>query len=139
MLSDPVPEIIEAWAIREHPYETCGLLLGRSEPEGIEVVWSTQAANLDRDRPRDRYTLDPQGYVTADRQARQFGLEIVGIWHTHPDHPARPSETDLRSAWKGYAYLIVSTTASGISEMRSWLLSDRSFREQEVLREVLSS
>jgi len=56
----------------------------------------------------------------------------VGIWHSHPDHPARPSETDRAAAWEGWSYLIASVTDAGLSELRSWRLSGERFLEEPV-------
>jgi len=135
VLSEPVPEVLETWALQAYPYEACGLLLGRSDSTAIQALWGTRAENLDRRRPHDRFTLDPVGFLTADRQARDLGLEIVGIWHTHPDHPAEPSRTDLEAAWEGYSYLILSTSESGVGALRSWRIFEERFHEQDILRE----
>jgi proteasome lid subunit RPN8/RPN11 len=91
-----------------------------------------QAPNLDQERPEDRYELDPQALLTADRAAQDHGLEIVGIWHSHPDHPACPSETDHAAAWKGWSYMIFSVTPYGVTEIRSWRLADNRFVEEEI-------
>ena len=68
----------------------------------------------------------------ADFEARGDGLEIVGIWHTHPDHPARPSETDSSAAWQGYTYLILSVGRQGVADVTAWRLVEGSFVEQLV-------
>src|ERR687892_222177 len=60
------------------------------------------------------------------------GHEIVGIWHTHPDHPAQPSETDRASAWEGWSYMIFSVTRDGITEARSWRLAGGQFVEERI-------
>ena len=135
VLSSPVSELLASWAEDGYPHETCGLLLGRTGDESIDALWTTWSDNLDRDRPRDRYILDPASFVTADRQARTLGLEIVGVWHTHPDHPAEPSRTDLEAAWEGYSYLILSISASGVESLRCWRLQGSRFVEQMVQRE----
>ena len=138
-LSSPVAESLEAWAVESYPYETCGLILGRFNDESVEAIWPTLAKNLDRHRPRDRYVLDPADFLVADRQARAFGLEVVGIWHTHPDHPAIPSHSDLESAWEGYSYLILSTAKSEVVDLRSWRLREQMFNEQPITMEESSS
>ena len=60
------------------------------------------------------------------------GLEILGVWHTHPDHPARPSPTDLAAAWKGYTYLILSVRRKGVVDVRAWTLDGIAFCEQQI-------
>ena len=117
----------ELWQLVEasYPFEACGLLLGRVGDTRIDTVRIYPARNLNRDRPEDRYLLDPRGFLAADQAARAHGLEIVGIWHSHPNSPARPSSTDLDAAWEGYSYLIISTTGSGAEgavAFRSWRL-----------------
>jgi proteasome lid subunit RPN8/RPN11 len=59
-------------------------------------------------------------------------LEVVGVWHSHPDHPARPSETDRNGAWEGWSYLILSVTAEGVPDLRSWRLRGEHFEEEDV-------
>ena len=115
-----------------HPHETCGLLIGRRCGDEIRVLRVTEAQNLNVERARDRFQLDPQAFISADREARSQGLDIVGIWHSHPDCPARPSLTDLESAWEGYSYLIVSVSARGAEEFRSWRLQGDLFWEERV-------
>jgi proteasome lid subunit RPN8/RPN11 len=118
-----------------YPHETCGVLVGRSTAGRIEVVRQEPAANLDRERARDRYLLDPEAFLRIDAAAREEGLDVVGIWHSHPDHPARPSATDLERAWEGWAYVIVSVGAGGARELRSWTLAAGAFVEQSVVEE----
>lgn len=126
---------LERWAAQGHPEEVCGLLIGRSNGRRVETVRVTRGHNLNRERPRDRYLLDPADFLAADRGARADGLEIIGIWHSHPDHPALPSQTDLKAAWQGYSYLIIATTASGAVDLRSWRLEGDRFLEQAVTNE----
>jgi proteasome lid subunit RPN8/RPN11 len=126
---DLVP--LRAWAVEGHPHEVCGLLVGRLEGTVVHTERITQAPNLAEERSRDRYELDPEAFLAADHAAREEGLEIVGIWHSHPGAPAMPSLTDLERAWEGYSYVIVSTDGSG-SEVRSWRLEDGRFREEGI-------
>lgn len=107
-----------------YPDEGCGVLIGRVDGERVEVVEATSGKNLNRERSRDRYLLDPADIVRADRDARARGLDIVGFWHSHPDHPARPSQFDTDHAWPDYVYLIVNTTADGAGDLNGFTLSD---------------
>ncbi len=131
-----LPEAVRAQlraAVRAgYPNETCGLLLGQMK-EGIARVHEVLTArNLNRERPGDRYELDPRDLLRAEHRARLLGLEVMGIWHSHPDHPAEPSETDRAGAWEGWSYLILSVTAEGVSAMRSWRLHAERFHEEEI-------
>jgi proteasome lid subunit RPN8/RPN11 len=123
---------IERWIRAGYPEETCGLLVGRSRLGRTEALRATRARNLNRERARDRYELDPADFLAADLAAREQGLEIVGVWHSHPDHPAEPSETDRLAAWEGWSYLIVEVTRAGVAAVRSWRLAEQRFQEEPI-------
>ena len=123
---------IDRWIRAGYPEETCGLLVGRNHLGRTEAARATVARNLNRERPRDRYELDPADFLAADRAAREAGLEIVGVWHSHPDHPAEPSETDRLAAWEGWSYLIVEVTRLGVAAVRSFRLAGQRFEEEPI-------
>ncbi len=122
-----------------YPFEACGVLLGRlaqdrpAQHKTVDVEQVLHARNINVQRPRDRYLLDPDDFLAADRAARDAGLEIVGIWHSHPDASPRPSRADLKTAWEGYSYLIAGVTALGPNRLRSWRLEDGRFREETLV------
>ncbi|HSS93626.1 MAG TPA: M67 family metallopeptidase [Candidatus Dormibacteraeota bacterium] len=97
--------------IREHgaegyPDEICGIMLG---PPGERTVNQVKRArNIIVERSRDRYEIDPLDHIRIQREADAAGLDIVGYYHSHPDHPARASVFDTERAWAGYVYVIVS-------------------------------
>lgn len=124
---------LEKRVVEGYPYETCGVVTGRQIEGEVHVAGMIQASNLNRERANDRYELDPADFLAADQQARAEGIEIVGIWHSHPDHPARPSETDRNAAWEGYSYLIASVICDGIADLRSWRLEGTEFVEEDLL------
>ena len=130
-LPDDLREELADWALRAWPREACGLLIGTQHTGGTRVARVTLARNLERDR-RDRYEIDPADHLAAQTGARRDGLEVVGAWHSHPNHPAVPSETDRRAAWEGWTYLIVPCAESGSGTPRAWRLEDGSFREQRL-------
>lgn len=115
-----------------YPRETCGLLVGRQHGTDVEVCDAVAARNLIEERAEDRFELDPQDFLKADHAARAAGLELVGVWHSHPDHPAQPSATDREFAWEGWSYLILSVQQDGVQEMHSWRLADGEFVEEEI-------
>ncbi len=123
---------IARWSSEGYPHEVCGCLIGTQEGGAVRVGRVVRGKNLQRERPQDRYELDPLALLSAEDQARQAGLEVVGVWHSHPDHPASPSETDRRGAWEGWSYLIVSISADGVWDLRSWRLVDNQFFEEEI-------
>ena len=84
-----------------YPFEVCGVLLGRNGDGARRVDRVIPAVNRERDSPRVRYEIAPEDLVRIQREARDDGREILGYYHSHPDHPARPSETDRRIAAEG--------------------------------------
>lgn len=121
---------IEARALAGHPFETCGLLIGRRSGARTEVLHSSHAENVERERPHERYTVDPIAQLAAEWRARDLGLEVVGVWHSHPDRPARFSETDREAAYEGYSYLVLSVSASGVQDARSFRRIGAVFEEE---------
>jgi proteasome lid subunit RPN8/RPN11 len=123
---------LERWVRAGYPDETCGLLVGVEQHGLRRVRRAVQARNLAVACARDRYELDPLDHLAADREARQQGLLLVGVWHSHPDHPATPSEVDRAAASEGWSYVILSVGAGGVRALRSWRLSGGGFQEEEV-------
>ncbi|NTU83558.1 MAG: M67 family metallopeptidase [Chloroflexales bacterium] len=138
---------IAAHAEATYPDECVGLLLGRLEADDKVVLgvfraenrWQGQVTLAEGDDPtsrRDRFYLDPRDYMRADREARSRGLELVGVYHSHPDHPAAPSERDRVGAQAiggtSFAFVIQSVRSGSAAELASWLLVDDGARfEQE--------
>ena len=126
--------------IREHgrtayPLECCGLLLGRTEPEGKSVVDLKQMQNSREDTPERRYLIAPEDMLDAEKEARRLGIDIIGVYHSHPDHPARPSEFDREHAFPWYSYVIVSVQKGEPDNLTAWVLKDdRSSFDPEDLR-----
>ena len=107
-----------------YPHECCGFLIGRFEDTARVVSGLVRAANARADSPGNRYSIAPEEFLRVERAARERGLEVVGFYHSHPDHPARPSEFDREHAWPGYAYLILSLRAGEPAELLAWRLAD---------------
>lgn len=93
-----------------YPHECCGVLLGRFEDDGSRSVSRVaRAGNTRRDSPHNRYHIDPKELIRIQREGRERGEDIVGFYHSHPDHPAMWSPTDLAEAhWFGCSYVISS-------------------------------
>ena len=118
-----------------YPEECCGFLIGRLCATGNDVVYARRAVNRNATRREDRYVIAPGDYLAADRAARTENLDIVGVYHSHPDHPAIPSPTDLELAtFPGYAYVIVSVEKGKAAALSAWSLAeDRSrFLPEEI-------
>lgn len=116
-----------------YPEECCGFLLGTATEQGNQIAAVQRVENRHAEHRERRYTITPADYLAADRAARRQGLDIVGIYHSHPDHPARPSATDLAEAtFLGYTYVIVSIRNGEPAELTAWALApDRSRFEAE--------
>ena len=124
-------------AVRAHgastfPHECCGALLGR---EGVAQE-AFALPNTTEEGPRRRFLVRPDDYRVAEKRAREQGLDLLGFYHSHPDHPAVPSQYDLDHAWPSFSYVIVSVMAGEPGDLRSWRLrDDRSqFDEEGILQ-----
>ncbi len=117
-------------ACRAYPREACGVLLGRRAGRRIEVVALFAARN--RARAPARYDLHPADWLAADAAARRAGEDVIGVWHSHPDAEAIPSDSDRRAAWSEWSYLIVAVTAAGRIRCRSWRLANGEFHEEPI-------
>lgn len=123
-----------AEAEEAYPGECCGLLVGVLDGEGYRVVRAEACRNLRQGERDDRFELDPKDFLRVDSAAREEGLEVIGVYHSHPDHAPRPSRFDAAAAHPGFAYLIVAVRSGKAAGMRSWLLDfDGSFEEQPIL------
>ncbi|MDQ6960436.1 MAG: M67 family metallopeptidase [Mariprofundaceae bacterium] len=110
-------------AERHYPDEACGLLLGKLTDNGWHIDEGREVPNLNTARSADRFILDPEAYHMVDRELHGTGREIIGIYHSHPDCPAKPSPTDLANAWDGFAYIIVSTYQGHAADTQCWALN----------------
>ena len=99
-------EAIRAHGAEGYPHEICGVLVG---PRGSRTATEAKRArNIIVERARDRYEIDPRDHIRIQREADADGQDIVGYYHSHPDHPAQASRFDTERSWAGYVYLIVS-------------------------------
>ena len=124
--TDAHREAINRHAVADHPEECCGLLLGTFGDEGRKVVRDLLPISNAReaDARHNRFLIGPMEMLRGEREARARGLDVVGIYHSHPDCPAVPSQFDLDHAWPVYSYIIVTARAAGAGQMLSWELRD---------------
>jgi proteasome lid subunit RPN8/RPN11 len=122
-----------------YPYECCGMLLGTTNEAGVRVVTSTaRCGNTRTDSPHNRYNIDPKDLIRIERQAREQGLDVVGYYHSHPDHPAQWSQTDLAEAhWSGYSYVITQVVRGQAEVTNSFELTgtgehDKTFVDERI-------
>jgi proteasome lid subunit RPN8/RPN11 len=113
---------MEAHAAAAYPDECCGALIGRADPAA--VVEAIPLPNATEEGPRRRFLVRPADYLAAEREAARRGLDLVGFYHSHPDHPARPSQTDLEQAWPTLHYVIVAVASGEPADLRAWRLAE---------------
>lgn len=143
-------EVIQRHAEADYPAECCGILLGHADADSKDVIDVAPIANLRRDparaqdvipledpsreSERNRFLIDPKEQLRVEKDGRARGLTVVGYYHSHPDHPARPSGYDRDHAWPWYSYVIVSVEAGSARDTRSWVLEDdRATFQPEIL------
>jgi proteasome lid subunit RPN8/RPN11 len=109
---------------RDYPGECCGALIGRLDGDDklIEAVHPFE--NIHEDGAARRFRIDPLEMYKVERAARESGQNILGFYHSHPDHPADPSEYDREHAWPIYSYVIVSVVTGKARNMKSWVLTE---------------
>jgi len=136
-----------------YPFEACGILIGDIDPSSghkevhevvlVENKWADDAANTlgrqadgaEDESLANRFLISPEDIARADRDALKRGFDIIGFFHSHPDHPSRPSETDRAFAWPVIAFVITSVPAGKAATTQSWVLrDDRSAFDEEEIR-----
>ena len=139
-------QAIYAHADRTYPEECCGLLLGTIAADEKVVhevyatpnAWDHDAASLLNDAEgltkTRRYWIAPEDMLAAMREARQRNLGMIGVYHSHPDYPAIPSECDRAIAWSHYSYLIVSVEHGAAIDARSWTLNEQHQFDPELIQ-----
>ena len=117
-----------------YPSEVCGIIMGKYEDRTKIAQEVRPAGNLNTERAHDRYEMDPKDILKAEREGPKNGMEIVGFYHTHPDHPDAPSEFDRERAWPSYSYIIVSVANGMDIKVRSWVINEetKKFEEEEI-------
>ncbi len=118
-----------------YPEEGAGLLLGENKGNEQQVSEILSLTNEREENARhNRYQLSPQDYLRGEELADRMGLDVLGVYHSHPDHPNQPSEFDRQWAWPNFSYLITSVVQGLAVESRSWRLNEdrANFSEEEV-------
>ena len=118
------------------PEECCGFMFGSAGDEKIIVEDVSAVRNSHPDSKVRRYLISPEDFMEAEKFADDRGLSLTGVYHSHPNHPALPSETDRKVALPGFIYLIFSVNSGNTTEVTAWeLAEDRSeFKEVEILK-----
>ena len=142
--------LIRQHGARDYPSECCGILLGKGEGDVKHVAEIVALKNLrhdpsraqellpvddpGRETERNRFLIDPFDQLRVEKDARARDLEVLGYYHSHPDHPARPSIYDREHAWPWYSYIIVSVVRGIAKDLTCWVLAeDRGMFQPEEL------
>jgi proteasome lid subunit RPN8/RPN11 len=134
----------EYTAVRQHgeetyPNECCGVLLGQMQDDGTRVVTSAaRCGNTRSDSPQNRYHIDPKELVRIQREGRERGEDIIGFYHSHPDHPAQWSPTDLAEAhWFGCSYVITAVAKGQAAITNSFELTGSEENDKKLVDEKI--
>jgi proteasome lid subunit RPN8/RPN11 len=119
-VSPAVDDAVRRHGEETYPHECCGALVGI----GGRVTATVPLPNTTEEGPRRRFLVRPSDYRMAEDRATELGGELLGFYHSHPDHPARPSQYDLDHAWPTFAYVIVAVAAGRAGDMTVWWLKD---------------
>jgi proteasome lid subunit RPN8/RPN11 len=133
-------EAIRQHGARDYPNECCGILLGNANEADKEVREVVALKNLRvnaakaqellplgepaRESERNRFLMDPKDQIRVEKDARARGLDVLGYYHSHPDHPAHPSNYDREHAWPWYSYAILSVIGGEPKDLTCWVLTD---------------
>jgi proteasome lid subunit RPN8/RPN11 len=124
------------YAEQAYPAECCGILAGQAG-KGKEVLRLVPVVNRRTDDPH-RYLIAPEDFRRVEAELRVVAQEVLGCYHSHPDHPARPSTFDTEQAWPWYSYVIVSVQQGRSKELMSWVLDDDRSRMHSESLDVLT-
>jgi proteasome lid subunit RPN8/RPN11 len=133
---DKILQKIHAHGAAAYPEEGAGLLLGMDFPDGRQVREILPLTNSREDQARhNRYLITAEDMLAGEREAMRLGLDVIGVFHSHPDHPNQPSEFDRDWALPWFSYIITSVDGGKAIESRSWRLGEdrENFREEELL------
>ena len=140
-ISQRLYDELRAHGEETYPHECCGIMMGKGGGDDLQVAGLIRAGNTRTDSAHNRYNIAPQELIKAQREGRKAGLDIVGFYHSHPDHPAQWSQTDFAEAhWFGCAYVITAVAKGKAEITNSFLLTgtgedDKAYADQTIVVE----
>jgi proteasome lid subunit RPN8/RPN11 len=136
-IADDLLDAIRRHAAETYPDECCGALIGHPGASAPSVMTVVPLPNQTEEGPRRRFLVRADDYRHAEEKARASGGELLGFYHSHPDHPARPSQYDLDHAWPNLSYVIVAVDRGTPGAVASWRLrADRAAFDEEGLEQT---
>ncbi len=140
-LSKELINQIERHGEQTYPFECGGMLIGHFAADGVKTVLELLPMEnaMDESEKHNRVLITPKDVLRAERYAREKTLDVIGYYHSHPDHPARPSQFDLDHALPVWSYIIVSVEKGKAVDVRAWEMeNDRSkFNEEQISKEEI--
>jgi len=132
IIEPSVRELMIEDAVNTFPDECCGFLFGREETDGTRIVLDILVVDNSKEGDKTRrFEISPLDYMTAEQHALDHDWTLLGVYHSHPNHPAIPSEHDRKAAQPYFSYVIVSVLNNEIITLRSWLLNEEQQFEEE--------
>lgn len=120
-------------AIRSFPDECCGFFFGTDDPDGKKILGALVVNNAKEGDKTRRFTITPMDYMKAEQFADERKWQLLGVYHSHPNHPAIPSEHDRAAAQPFFSYIIISVMQGKLADIRSWVLNDQQQFEEETI------
>jgi proteasome lid subunit RPN8/RPN11 len=136
LIESPAAIVMNEDAVKAYPDECCGFMYGNDDITGSRRVSIALPVNnssvINRKR---RFEISPKDYMKAEKYALENNLQLLGVYHSHPDHPAEPSEHDRVAAQPFFSYIIISVLKGSVSNTRSWVLNEESRFDEEELNQ----
>jgi proteasome lid subunit RPN8/RPN11 len=132
-IEQPAFKVLLDDSVNSYPDECCGFMFGSEAREIRNISIATPVINSKQGDKRRRFEISAKDYMNAERYAEENGLSLLGIYHSHPEHPAIPSEQDRLSAQPFFSYVIISIVDQKFVALTSWRLNDeRQFEEEKI-------
>ena len=138
-LNNEAMELMKQDSLNSYPFECCGFLFGHEVGDERTATSILVVTNISEEDQRRRFRISAQEYMHAENYALEKNLTLLGIYHSHPDHPAIPSEHDRLAAQPFFSYIILSISDLGVSGLRSWRLNDQQQFEEEPINHIINT
>lgn len=134
-----VLEMMHEHAEQTYPDECCGFMYGAYREDEERLIYRVRPVpNAKEGDKSNRFQIDPLDYQKAEQFALQNNMDLVGVYHSHPDHPAEPSQHDLKQAMPVFSYVIISVQNGVTDHTRSWRLDEqKEFQEEKVFEKII--
>jgi proteasome lid subunit RPN8/RPN11 len=137
-LSPEAESIMRLDSAEAYPYEACGFFFGNIDGNELYIAEAMPIRNDATSNLERRFAISTEDYRMAEKRAEELELDLLGVYHSHPDHPSQPSEHDLRSAVPGFSYIIVEVRNGRPMTLRSWTLNNERRFDEEPVENVIS-